>query len=148
VHFSAGEANAFGVTAGSGALHLTLRAWRTESVDALQAQIESLGREYCARDGLTMNMRTSDDFHANVNDAAATTLVRQAAAECGLTVSELPRPVKGGEDFGAFSAQFPCAIFLLGAGEDCAPVHSPDYDFPDALIAPGLRMFSQLVAML
>jgi amidohydrolase len=148
VHFGAGQPGAFGVTAGDGALHLTIRAWRTEGVDALQAQIESLAREYCIRDGLTLSTRTSDDFHANVNDPAATALVREAARLCGLTVNELQDPVKGGEDFGAFTVRFPCSIFLIGAGETCPPVHSPDYDFPDALIAPGLSVFSHLVAIL
>ena len=36
------------------------------------------------------------------------------------------------------------AMFLLGAGETHAALHNPDYDFPDDLIAPAVRIFEQV----
>lgn len=37
------------------------------------------------------------------------------------------------------------AFMLLGAGEGTAIIHNPDYDFSDALIAPGVRIFAAIV---
>jgi metal-dependent amidase/aminoacylase/carboxypeptidase family protein len=36
-------------------------------------------------------------------------------------------------------------MFALGAGEAAAPLHSSDYDFPEALIEPGLKVFWNIV---
>ena len=49
------------------------------------------------------------------------------------------------EDFGVFGRIAPTALFLLGAGEDLPGLHNPDYDFPDALIAIGARVFLRVL---
>jgi hypothetical protein len=36
-------------------------------------------------------------------------------------------------------------MFALGAGEKAAPLHSPNYDFPETLIEPGLKVFWNIV---
>lgn len=54
-------------------------------------------------------------------------------------------PMRASEDFGLFGRGARAAMFLLGAGETAAQVHNPDYDFPDALIAPGARIFVRLL---
>lgn len=50
-----------------------------------------------------------------------------------------------GEDFGLFGEQFPCCMVLLGAGIAHDPVHNPDYDFPDELIATGVDLLDRIV---
>jgi metal-dependent amidase/aminoacylase/carboxypeptidase family protein len=49
-----------------------------------------------------------------------------------------------GEDFGLFTQQIPGAMFGLGAGNTCPPLHSDDYQFPDELIETGSKMFYQI----
>ena len=49
--------------------------------------------------------------------------------------------MRASEDFGRFGDVARSAMFLLGAGETCASLHNPDYDFPDALIPVGARVF-------
>ncbi len=49
------------------------------------------------------------------------------------------------EDFGVFGRVAPSALFLLGAGEACPGLHNPDYDFPDALIGVGARIFLRVL---
>jgi metal-dependent amidase/aminoacylase/carboxypeptidase family protein len=49
------------------------------------------------------------------------------------------------EDFGHFLARSPGVLFGLGAGRELAALHHPDYDFPDNLIEPGLRIWRDLV---
>jgi len=54
--------------------------------------------------------------------------------------------MRASEDFGRFaSGGTRSAMFLLGAGETCAALHAPDYDFPDALIGPGVAVFDQIL---
>jgi hypothetical protein len=36
-------------------------------------------------------------------------------------------------------------MFLLGSGTDCPVLHAPDYDFPDDLIGPGVRVFDTVL---
>lgn len=33
----------------------------------------------------------------------------------------------------------------LGSGEQCHPLHHPSYDFPDAMLTPGIDLFERLV---
>ena len=39
-------------------------------------------------------------------------------------------------------------MFYLGAGEAAPALHVPDYDFPEALIAPGARVFERAIRVL
>ncbi len=54
-------------------------------------------------------------------------------------------PMRGSEDFGLFGRVAPAAMYFLGAGEDHARLHNPDYDFPDDLIGIGARVFMRAI---
>ena len=54
-------------------------------------------------------------------------------------------PMKGSEDFGLFGRVAPVAMFFLGAGENHARLHNPDYDFPDDLIGIGAKVFMRAI---
>jgi metal-dependent amidase/aminoacylase/carboxypeptidase family protein len=54
-------------------------------------------------------------------------------------------PMRGSEDFGLFGKGARSAMFFLGAGVDHPMLHNPDYDFPDALIAPGVAVFHRVL---
>ncbi|NJM40326.1 MAG: amidohydrolase [Anaerolineae bacterium] len=136
---------AYGVSAGDGEVHLTLRAWDDGRLDRLREAIVAIGQKLAAQYHLQMTTDTLQHFHANVNDASITNLVRQAAKANGFAVIEQPDPLKGGEDFGLFTSRFPCCMFGLGAGDNVTALHSPDYDFPDAIIETGIRMFEGVV---
>ncbi|MEP3437913.1 MAG: amidohydrolase, partial [Hoeflea sp.] len=48
------------------------------------------------------------------------------------------------EDFGLFGSVSKSVLFVLGAGVDTPRLHNPDYDFPDALIPIGVRLFESI----
>ena len=55
-------------------------------------------------------------------------------------------PMRASEDFGRFGqGGTRSAMLFLGAGEGHPALHNPDYDFPDALIAPGVKIFHQVM---
>jgi hippurate hydrolase len=58
-------------------------------------------------------------------------------------VIEHLRPRSASEDFAYFLEQRPGAFLFIGAGEG-PPLHSPRYDFNDALIAPAATYWTRL----
>ena len=90
----------------------------------------------------------SEEFAANVNDAGACDIVRKAAGAAGLQVIDLVQALRVSEDFGQFSSRVPGVMFGLGAGEKCPGLHRADYEFPEALIEIGSKMFMEIVNQL
>ena len=68
-----------------------------------------------------------------------------ALAQAGVPLREADGPLRGSEDFGRFGDHARAAMFLLGSGSDLPSLHNPDYDFPDALIPVGARVFARVV---
>lgn len=144
VHVSVGSI-AYGVAAGEGEVHFTIRASSNEGLADLQAEISEIAERVAARDGLTVVIDVVEHFYANINDPEVTERVHRAAEACG---HEIVTPVVGmraGEDFGLFTERFPCCLVLLGAGEDHLPIHNAGYDFPDELITTGVELFERIV---
>lgn len=58
-----------------------------------------------------------------------------------------PRRCPFCEDFGRFGDDGArAALLYVGAGQAHLQLHNPDYDFPDALIAPVVRLFMAIIA--
>jgi len=144
VHVRVGSV-AYGVSAGDGEVHLTIRTVANSGLAALQADITALAESLGQRDGLSTDIEVVEDFYANMNDPAVTEMVRQAAEECGFAIESPSVGLRGGEDFGLFTERFPCCMVLLGSGVDTHPIHNPHYDFPDELIPTGVRLYETIV---
>jgi metal-dependent amidase/aminoacylase/carboxypeptidase family protein len=95
--------------------------------------------------GLTLTLSHHDDFAACTNDAQATDRLASAIRALGIPLSPGILPMRASEDFGRFGAVAKAAMVCLGAGEGHPRLHNPDYDFPDALIAPGVAIFTQVI---
>lgn len=144
VHVRIGSV-AYGVSAGDGEVHLTIRTVANDGLADLQARIVELAESLAARDRLVVETEVVEDFFANMNDPDVTERVLRAAHTCGFDVITPDVGLRGGEDFGLFTERFPCCMVLLGAGDDHHPIHNPNYDFPDELIDTGVRLFDTIV---
>lgn len=142
-HLRMGEA-AFGITPGDAEIWATLRCLTDDRMAALKAEALACVTAEAAAHGLTLDHDWHDDFAACRNDPQATALFRAAIAAEGLPFTAFA-PMRASEDFGRFGAHARAAMAFLGAGESCPPLHAPDYDFPDALIAPALAAFHRLI---
>ena len=131
----------YGTSAGYGEVHLTIRTWREDSMDELSRQIEKIALEAGYRSGLEVDFEYLQEFAANKNNGTKADLVREVATENGLHITERGWPFKWGEDFGRFTQKWPGVQFGIGAGVDQAALHNPDYDFPDAILETGVKMF-------
>lgn len=143
VHMELGEM-AYGTSAGAGSVHLTLRAECTARLREAVGELQELAERLADDEGLSIRFEERERFESNRNAPEAVTLIRTAARELGMPCREKDGPFRWGEDFGLFTHRVPGAMFGLGAGESCPSLHHPAYDFPDALIAPAIRILTAI----
>ncbi|MEM6770710.1 MAG: amidohydrolase [Bacteroidota bacterium] len=147
VHCRVGQV-AYGIAPGEAELHYTVRTWSEAPMVKLQARMVSSISEICADLDIGYGLDWREHFPASRNDPGANQMVREAAGMAGLDFLERPYPFTFGEDFGWFSRSYKTAMFGLGAGEETPALHHADYDFPDALLPVGSRMFAALITKL
>ena len=104
------------------------------------SKVQALSEQY----QLSFETQAHDVFMASVNDEGCSQTVAEAAKKVGQEVVWLEQPLRWSEDFGAISSMTKGAMFILGAGEDRPQIHHEEYDFPDALIEPGVDVFYQI----
>ncbi|RED96223.1 amidohydrolase [Marinoscillum furvescens] len=144
IYSTLGE-KSYGVSAGYGELHFTLRAWTNDVMKEFEEFCESKAKEIGEQHGLKIVVDWTQHFFANENNDEIIDAVKQVAAERDYPLEERSTAFKWGEDFGIFTDKFPGAMFGLGAGEDSPALHNPDYDFPDEILQTGADMFYQLI---
>ena len=135
----------FGISAGYAEYGATLRAFRQEDMDVLSREAEAIIARNCNKRQLSFEISYQEVFPATINQTTAITYVQKAALAAGFRLKELHEPFRWSEDFGWYGWSCPTAFFGLGAGEQQAALHHPDYDFPDALLANGLTVFINLI---
>lgn len=136
---------AFGISAGYAEYGATLRAFRQEDIEVLTREAEAIIARHCNSRDLLFELSYQEVFPATINQTAAVTYVKKAALAAGLRLKELHEPFRWSEDFGWYGRSCLTAFVGLGAGEQQAALHHPDYDFPDAILADGLSLFTNLI---
>lgn len=136
---------AYGVSAGEGEVHFTIRCRDNEQMRLLEATAENIVQNIAQKHQLKSDISWTESFFANQNSEQAVAWIREAAMECNLEVFEAGVPFGWGEDFGLFTEKFEGAMFGLGAGENMPALHNPDYDFPDTIISAGIRIFHTIL---
>lgn len=139
---------AYGISAGKASIHLTLRCWNDDYLRKLEKDIEDLTIAIAERHRLKVDFDYTQTFHANVNHPEAFNVLQKAVANSGLTAIERAYPFKWGEDFGLFTNEFNGCMFGIGSGENSPALHNPDYDFPDNITPDGVRVFSEIYALI
>ena len=136
----------FGTTPGEAEVLATLRAADDGVLARLKDEAAALARKLAAAHGLGCALGWSEEFPVTWNDAAAAAHVEAAAVSAGLAVDAPDEsPFRWSEDFGSLAVLGQGAMFGLGAGRRQPPLHAEAYDFPDALLDPGLRLLTALV---
>ena len=128
----------FGTAPGEAELRATLRTCGDDDLAELEARAEELVRSVGTGHGLDVEVELRERFATTVNDPAAVGTIEDAAAATGLPVERIAAPFPWSEDFGELTRAHPGALFGLGAGQDHAALHSAGYEFPDALMTPGV----------
>ncbi len=134
-------ARSFGVAPGEAEVWATLRTLTDDRMGTLCAAAEAIASRISVEHSLSISIVYDDVFAHCENAPAAVAPLAAALAEEGIAYGENGQPMLASEDFGAFGRVAPSALMLLGSGERHPGLHNPDYDFPDALIAVGARVF-------
>ncbi|MBA4028658.1 MAG: amidohydrolase [Planctomyces sp.] len=132
---------AFGMSPAEGRVDITARAHTDDGLDALLGLLKRVAVE--ASGGLEPAFTEHDRFDATVNHPEAVGVAQLAALRCGLATHEPDEPIRWSEDFGVICRQCPGAMIGLGAGVSHPPLHSSEYDFPDALIPVGAGLLAE-----
>lgn len=136
---------AYGVSAGSGEVHFTIRSWTPDVMETGLITLLNLIKRIAEKYQLKLHYEFTNEFAANYNDETAVNKVLKAAQNLDLEYQHRPYPLKWGEDFGLFTQKHKGALIGLGAGLDHPALHHPDYDFPDELLPTGIELFKQIL---
>lgn len=131
---------AFGTAAAQAEVWLTLRAERDQDLSLLFQSLLQLSGSLAAEYGLAFEHQVQDVFPATVNHPDCAQRIREL---CGGRVLETP--MRWSEDFGHYLRRCPGAFFGIGAGEGCPPLHTRDYQYPDALLEPTIAAFRAIL---
>jgi hippurate hydrolase len=125
----------------------------------VQAMLEAGLRRVCQGVALAHEVEIEVDYQRGypptINDASAAALCREVAREIGGEQAVVTaKPSMGAEDFAYLAAAVPgCYVWLgngldegadKGAGKGGCMLHSPHYDFNDAIIPTGIRYWVRL----
>lgn len=144
IHINMGQ-KAYGISAGAGSLHYTIRTWSDSNLEQLKSAIELKFQTICSTHNLELNMNWFEHFPSTKNDAECNSILQQAATKLQLRLITKPFPFKFGEDFGWFSKKYKTCMFGLGAGLESPALHHADYDFNDELIPTGIQLFNKMI---
>lgn len=143
VYSSLGK-KAYGVSAGKGEVHFTIRCQTNKEMEKLSNELEKMTEEIAKKTQVAYKIKWTETFQANENNSEANNIIKNASKILGLDVLDKDTPFSWGEDFGLFTQLYNGAMFGLGAGKETPALHHSDYDFPDEIISTGVKLFHQI----
>ncbi len=146
-HAKLGEPS-FGVSPGFAEIQATIRSKDDADMQTVSNKVVDFITETANNHKLGLNYLWKEEYPATVSNEKCVDHIRMAANDIGLETVFISKPFRWSEDFSHFTIRFPGAFFGLGAGEDAAALHHPDYDFPDKLIKPGVDLYMSLLNQL
>lgn len=135
----------FGTSPGDADIMLTLRAETDRLLDRLLAECTKIVKAVATTYTLKCEVSTTERFSATINHKPEVLRITQAAERAKVSTQEIASHFAWSEDFGHLLKQHCGALFGIGAGLDHPALHFPDYDFPDEIIEPALRVFIELL---
>lgn len=126
------------------------RAFLPEVQEQLESSMEQIVAGICRAHGVRGEFRYSREFAATINNEKEAAAMADAARQVlgGDNVNDACEPILASEDFGFMLQAKPGCYLLLGNGGEgpggCG-LHSPGYDFNDAILPYGAEIWVRLV---
>ncbi len=143
--YSSMGVKSYGISAGFGEIHYTLRTKSIEKMEELKKDVDRILLEVCPKHKLPHTTEWFDYFPAVVNDGFCNQVITETAKTHNYDIIHKIIPFKFGEDFGWFSEKYKAAMFGIGAGLESPALHQANYDFPDEIIETGMNMFKGII---
>ena len=123
-----------------------VRSFSAEVSAAVERQMRAIAEGVALAHNVKAQVSYTREFVALINHAACTGDAAAAAREAlgAERVTVAPAPITASEDFAHFLAHVPGCFGFLGSGEG-PPLHNPAYDFNDAILLDGVRIFDAIV---
>ena len=131
---------AFGAAAADAQIWLTLRGEHDQDLEKLCRKVYKRAQELALAEGLVLETAQQDVFPSTENDRECAQKVLES---CGGSL--LGTPMRWSEDFGHYLKRCRGAFFGIGAGTQCAPLHTENYEYPDDLLEPAVESFWKLL---
>jgi amidohydrolase len=133
----------------------TVRSFTLDVLDMIEQRMREVATHTCAAFGAECDFSFKRNYPPTINHTEPTQFVREVMAEVvGADHVEEFEPTMGAEDFSYFLLEKPGCYFLIGNGDGAHRVgghglgpcmlHNPSYDFNDALIPLGAKLWVQL----
>ncbi len=116
--------------------------------DTLERRLRSLAASVAAGYGCSSTVLYERRYPATINHAGSAALAREVACAPGSTLAVVDaQPSMAAEDFSFMLQQVPGCYVWMGAGKDGENpgLHSPRYDFNDAVLPTGAGYWVDLV---
>jgi len=122
----------------------TLRTYDAEVRARVIESMERVTRGVCESFGMRADVEITSTGRPTVNTPQETAIAAAAARDIGLPVRDDKKPSGGGDDFAFMLQQRPGAYVWIGNGPASATqeLHSPQYDFNDAIIPMASGWFA------
>jgi len=135
----------YGISAGFGEIHYTLRAQSVEKMERVKKDVDTILSEVCPKHKLPHTTKWFDYFPAVVNDGFCNQVITETAKTYNYDIIYKNIPFKFGEDFGWFSEKYKATMFGIGAGLESPALHQANYDFPEEILETGMNMFKGII---
>jgi amidohydrolase len=133
----------------------TVRSFTLDVLDMIEQRMREVATHTCAAFGAECDFSFKRNYPPTINHTEPTQFVREVMAEVvGADHVEEFEPTMGAEDFSYFLLEKPGCYFLIGNGDGAHRIgghglgpcmlHNPSYDFNDALIPLGAKLWVQL----
>lgn len=119
----------------------SLRCFDDDLFAALWEALQALAAEIGTKSGCELLLSHSEGYPPVCNDAALLAQARARLAEISLQEAAQTYIT---EDFSVYQAHVPGVFFLLGTG-GTQPLHAPRFDFDEAVLEVGLKLFYELL---
>ena len=146
-HAKLGEPS-FGVSPGFAEIQATIRSKNDADMVLISEKVISFIKEVSTNFKLNLEYSWKEEYPATISSDECVEYIRKAANNIQLETVFISKPFRWSEDFSHFTAKYNGAFFGLGAGENTAALHHPDYDFPDKLIKTGIELYMSLLNQL
>jgi hippurate hydrolase len=131
-------------------LNGTVRTFRTEVQDMVEARLHTIVKAIAEAHGTTAELAFTRGYPPTINHEAETLRAQQAAAAVlgDARIHRHAPPRMGAEDFSYMLMKRPGAFIGIGQGDGgrhSVGLHNPRFDFNDDLIPLGSSVFARLV---
>ena len=141
---------AFNIIPESARIEGTVRTFEPPVAALVHERIRAIAQQVAGGLGCSADVRIEPYYPVTANDPGATDrFLRVARGVLGeAAVKSLDKPEMGSEDFSFYAQRVPGCYFFLGlhppGAEPSPPNHSPLFDFTDAAVGIGVRLFAAL----